>query len=72
MKCERQREGIDLCCRSREGAWIEILNVLFSYHIKKGRSREGAWIEIPNANGKYELSDCRSREGAWIEITDNS
>ena len=34
--------------RSREGAWIEIANMLSSALQAAGRSREGAWIEIAN------------------------
>ena len=32
--------------RSREGAWIEILQRHSGNGLKLGRSREGAWIEI--------------------------
>ena len=32
--------------RSREGAWIEIANILSTALQANGRSREGAWIEI--------------------------
>ena len=33
-------------CRSREGAWIEILTGAAEMSNLSGRSREGAWIEI--------------------------
>ena len=33
-------------CRSRKGAWIEILTPTFSANSFIGRSRKGAWIEI--------------------------
>ena len=32
--------------RSREGAWIEIFDMLDKTYYGIGRSREGAWIEI--------------------------
>ena len=32
--------------RSREGAWIEILNFAYKEQHYQRRSREGAWIEI--------------------------
>ena len=32
--------------RSREGAWIEIYNLMPIYLPPPRRSREGAWIEI--------------------------
>ena len=34
-------------CRSREGAWIEILYLAFFVKTWGSRSREGAWIEMP-------------------------
>ena len=33
-------------CRSREGAWIEIMLGSSLYSMFSSRSREGAWIEI--------------------------
>ena len=33
-------------CRSREGAWIEMMITLRVSLMMKRRSREGAWIEI--------------------------
>ena len=32
--------------RSREGAWIEIIDIFRTGKYNRGRSREGAWIEI--------------------------
>ena len=55
-------------CRSREGAWIEILDVSASMRKRVGRSREGAWIEIPSCDILVTWKIGRSREGAWIEI----
>ena len=37
-----------LCCRSREGAWIEMLYRKISRLHAPSRSREGAWIEMLN------------------------
>ena len=55
-------------CRSREGAWIEIL-ANRPYLIKRfSRSREGAWIEITKSRNCRKRNWRRSREGAWIEI----
>ena len=55
--------------RSREGAWIEIVGVVFILKLaKSGRSREGAWIEMESLGVNSWLQSCRSREGAWIEI----
>ena len=34
------------CCRSREGAWIEIVLLKTACKLELCRSREGAWIEI--------------------------
>ena len=36
-------------CRSREGAWIEIVPTLTTSTCTRCRSREGAWIEIKKA-----------------------
>ena len=33
-------------CRSRKGAWIEIVIPIIARSKEKGRSRKGAWIEI--------------------------
>ena len=33
-------------CRSREGAWIEMIAGAIGGAFSKCRSREGAWIEI--------------------------
>ena len=33
-------------CRSREGAWIEMITFVLIISISQSRSREGAWIEI--------------------------
>ena len=54
--------------RSREGAWIEILDVKFNLKCIRRRSREGAWIEIVSYRDLSGKSLGRSREGAWIEI----
>ena len=55
-------------CRSREGAWIEILNKGQQISRIIGRSREGAWIEIALCPACANQKRSRSREGAWIEI----
>ncbi len=54
--------------RSREGAWIEIIDVILMVTLYLRRSREGAWIEIVSQAVSIRLSRRRSREGAWIEI----
>jgi len=57
-------------CRSREGAWIEILPLTFGRRILgDSRSREGAWIEIVFVRLAGCNLRCRSREGAWIEMS---
>ena len=55
-------------CRSREGAWIEILVKSRTNKAGRSRSREGAWIEIQDVDAFRRVRLCRSREGAWIEI----
>ena len=55
-------------CRSREGAWIEILGLNTEKYYELSRSREGAWIEMTAAEKEKILKHSRSREGAWIEI----
>ena len=55
-------------CRSREGAWIEILGLNTEKYYELSRSREGAWIEMTAAEKEKILQHSRSREGAWIEI----
>ena len=55
-------------CRSREGAWIEIILISLEILYHLSRSREGAWIEISIPLASYVKAICRSREGAWIEI----
>ena len=42
-----QLSKIDDFCRSREGAWIEIILSAVTAPAAICRSREGAWIEIP-------------------------
>ena len=54
--------------RSREGAWIEILEYFALRRFYFSRSREGAWIEIKQKRAKKARALSRSREGAWIEI----
>ena len=68
MKFYQRLETCPLCCRSREGAWIEIIKFSTSTTISISRSREGAWIEIITLQQKVSMSFGRSREGAWIEI----
>ena len=46
LKCEHIRSHARARCRSREGAWIEILTGRRAYCRATRRSREGAWIEI--------------------------
>ena len=55
-------------CRSREGAWIEILSAILETSVDESRSREGAWIEIEKGSMVSTSRRSRSREGAWIEI----
>ena len=55
-------------CRSREGAWIEMLLTSTAWLMLTCRSREGAWIEIRPRLLRSNERLCRSREGAWIEI----
>ena len=54
--------------RSREGAWIEIIDVILMVTLYLRRSREGAWIEIDGYVIDNQIRVSRSREGAWIEI----
>ena len=61
-----------LCCRSREGAWIEIQLNKQNANDYYGRSREGAWIEIAWRPHALHPHRSRSREGAWIEMFLNS
>ncbi len=64
---------LDRAGRSREGAWIEMLDGLTPFHRSKSRSREGAWIEISAFTcPTTTLCERRSREGAWIEIHKSS
>ena len=42
----RAASVLAVVCRSREGAWIEIIYKLSIKGTTGGRSREGAWIEI--------------------------
>ena len=46
MKFRRQYIYHTQSRRSREGAWIEMLEVFKNKAFGNGRSREGAWIEI--------------------------
>ena len=46
LKCWSSVTGEQTLCRSREGAWIEILNAKKEKLTDQRRSREGAWIEI--------------------------
>ena len=53
-----------MSCRSREGAWIEILPFFRSLAYGNGRSREGAWIEISSGNEYgyiYDVAPARER-----------
>ena len=54
--------------RSREGAWIEIMQSAHMIRTCLGRSREGAWIEIIGSITFGINFIRRSREGAWIEM----
>ena len=54
--------------RSREGAWIEIVEDAAKVEEALSRSREGAWIEIQQPARYAHTVPRRSREGAWIEI----
>ena len=68
MKLTIYQRDHDKICRSREGAWIEIV-LIGSFGMNgSGRSREGAWIEIAKAANRQASIAGRSREGAWIEI----
>ena len=64
-RCYAQRKA---GCRSREGAWIEMLANDKVTVLDACRSREGAWIEMISATVVMSAVACRSREGAWIEI----
>ena len=48
MKCKVIRGMTINHGRSREGAWIEIQQMLHQESEQYRRSREGAWIEILN------------------------
>ena len=54
--------------RSREGAWIEIIQEVVDFISMFRRSREGAWIEISIYEQAQGFQQRRSREGAWIEM----
>ena len=47
MKSTYRVERVAHTGRSREGAWIEILEAFIADEHLLRRSREGAWIEIP-------------------------
>ena len=68
MKCVKLFIVIKQTSRSREGAWIEIVDDAPYRRPDYGRSREGAWIEISLIDNGINTPSCRSREGAWIEI----
>ena len=59
---------IILKCRSRKGAWIEILTGDMTNKLPDCRSRKGAWIEIALGAVTGGIASSRSRKGAWIEI----
>ena len=46
---------LSLSCRSREGAWIEILSRRSPQFYTIGRSREGAWIEMVASSPNVKL-----------------
>ena len=46
LKFARLPLSLRRCRRSREGAWIEMLAVVYFAFCNAGRSREGAWIEM--------------------------
>ncbi len=46
LKLNLHLQKIHQVSRSREGAWIEILNDVEVSKTDSSRSREGAWIEI--------------------------
>ena len=60
--------AFDKECRSRKGAWIEILVALLQRLLARSRSRKGAWIEIAAGAFTGGIASSRSRKGAWIEI----
>ena len=69
LKCHGRAVGHERGRRSREGAWIEIGNVIINtYATKVAPARERGL--------KFRYNDCadadrrRSREGAWIEIAE--
>ena len=46
LKCWSPVTGEQTLCRSRKGAWIEMLDDLQVARLRLSRSRKGAWIEI--------------------------
>ena len=46
LKFSSTHASLSNLSRSREGAWIEILNQIYITKFNLSRSREGAWIEI--------------------------
>ena len=44
-----------ITCRSREGAWIEIISAAALCSPVRCRSREGAWIEIRDGGGSVPI-----------------
>ena len=68
LKLQVRNAAVLSFCRSREGAWIEIVNANAALSNSNSRSREGAWIEILRFLSSAASRFCRSREGAWIEI----
>ena len=67
LKCLRCLMKLNLICRSREGAWIEIcihLTAHWRERVAPARERGLKYYQqlLPGH------TDSRSREGAWIEI----
>ena len=68
MKSRGNLRGTGICCRSREGAWIEIRIPIIEFdnqHVAPARER--GLKSVAQAVTAAQLR--RSREGAWIEMS---
>ena len=55
-------------CRSREGAWIEILLPLTKLSLSIVAPARERGLKYDDETMLYHYPEGRSREGAWIEI----